>query len=161
MEWGETPRESVTVKPSPASCRKRDKSDTWAAWQFFRRNRKDAFLFSASPYLRGGRVRPVVFGRGAFFVFPPVPMGRRRETIDFPFSIGSYENPRGAQVSRPPGRPLGFRICIHRFLSSVSYLPAPRTSWRLIVRFQDSSARREGRYSRWNCPTRGTSFSTP
>ena len=28
----------------------------------------------------------------------------------FPFSIGSYENPRGAQVSRPPGRPLGFTV---------------------------------------------------
>lgn len=157
MEWGETPRESVTVKPSPASRRKRDKSDTWAAWQFFRRNRKDAFLFSASPYLRGGRVRPVVFGRGAFFVFPPAPMGRRRETIDSLFLSAHMKTqgvPRFQDRLDAPWVLLYSRILMIRFLS-------PRTSWRLIVRFQDSSARREGRYSRWNCPTKGTSFSTP
>ena len=40
-------------------------------------------------------MRPVVFGRGAFFVFPPAPMGRRRETIDSLF-LSAHMKTQGA-----------------------------------------------------------------
>ena len=72
VEWGESPRESVTVKP-PGE----DKSDT---------RQPDGFSAGTGrtfvvPPQGHDQVRSAALAAGRFFVFPPEPMGRRRETI--------------------------------------------------------------------------------
>ena len=72
MESGGKPGESVTVMPP------RRISQIHGGLAAFCRNRKCAFS-SASLYPQRGFVLRVL-ARGTFFVFPPAPMGRRRET---------------------------------------------------------------------------------
>ena len=72
VEWGESPRESVTVKP-PGE----DESDT---------RQPDGFSAGTGrtfvvPPQGHDQVRSAALAAGRFFVFPPEPMGRRRETI--------------------------------------------------------------------------------